>query len=555
MRKMLLATVAVVPLLAVGMMPAASQDIKQQSGKEGMSQSPGAARPQMQEKRGEAAGKEAQGKPEPSTKANQASDNLGKAQDRTQQKTEGRAFVQDQGKDRAKSESNKSESNKQAGEAKPSQDSKQGQARTEDRNGGQPGKAKAAQGANSGAKSQVSQDKANQEKANQSSGAKSQASQDKANGKQPNGAQNEPAKTTGQTTRPNQETGRQQQNNDPGQQNNQRTQQNNAPQNNNAQQNNAQQNNARPNVQGENRTDAAGRVTLNEEQRTKIQQTVLSSRDAPRVDRVNFRIDVGVEVPREIRVVEVPQTLVEIYPEWRGHQYFVVQDEIVIVDRSRRILARAPVGSSSASVERRTSSSTTTVDWSEVDVRRVQEVLVERGFYNGPVDGVFRPEIQQALIKFQEREGFEASGRIDERTSVALGVSIRTQGQGTQGQADPKTGQSTSGQAGGSPGSAAPGTPQNNNAGNPGQTNRPSTAGQGSNTPSAGDNKATGQGNRPATSGQGGNQPSGNVSPTPNANDNKTSGQQGGTQGQSMPQNQPSTSGTTSGTSEDQRKR
>ena len=318
MRKILLATVAVVPLLAVGMMPASSQDIKQ-SGKEGVSQSPGAARPQMQEKQGGGAGKEAQGKPEPSTKANQASDNLGKAQDRTQQKTEGRAPSQDQVKDRAKSQSNKGESNKQAGEAKPGQDSKQGQARTEDRNGSQPGKAKAAQGANSGAKSQVSQDKA---------------------GKQPNGAQNEPAKTSGQATRPNQETGRQQQNNDPGQQNNQRTQQNNAPPNNNAQQNNAQQNNARPNVQGENRTDAAGRVTLNEEQRTKIQQTVLSSRDAPRVDRVNFRIDVGVEVPREIRVAEVPGTLIEIYPEWRGHQYFVVQDEIVIVDpNSHRIVA------------------------------------------------------------------------------------------------------------------------------------------------------------------------------------------------------------------------
>jgi len=31
-------------------------------------------------------------------------------------------------------------------------------------------------------------------------------------------------------------------------------------------------------------------------------------------------------------VMEVPDNLVAIYPEWRGDEYFVVRDEIVIVD-------------------------------------------------------------------------------------------------------------------------------------------------------------------------------------------------------------------------------
>jgi hypothetical protein len=44
-------------------------------------------------------------------------------------------------------------------------------------------------------------------------------------------------------------------------------------------------------------------------------------------------------VPTSVRVVEVAPTLVEIHPEWRGHMYFVVGDEIIIVDRNHRIVA------------------------------------------------------------------------------------------------------------------------------------------------------------------------------------------------------------------------
>jgi len=38
-------------------------------------------------------------------------------------------------------------------------------------------------------------------------------------------------------------------------------------------------------------------------------------------------------------VVEVPSALIEIYPQWRGHMYFVVGDQIIIVDRNNRIIA------------------------------------------------------------------------------------------------------------------------------------------------------------------------------------------------------------------------
>jgi hypothetical protein len=83
---------------------------------------------------------------------------------------------------------------------------------------------------------------------------------------------------------------------------------------------------------------AGGSVTLTTEQRTKIRQTVLVG-GAPRVSSVNFTLSVGTVVPTSVRVVEVHPVLVEIHPEWRGFMYFVVGDQIIIVDRNHHIVA------------------------------------------------------------------------------------------------------------------------------------------------------------------------------------------------------------------------
>jgi len=84
---------------------------------------------------------------------------------------------------------------------------------------------------------------------------------------------------------------------------------------------------------------AGGNVTLTTEQRTKIRQTVLAGGNVPRANNVNFALSVGTTVPTSVHVVEVPTTLIEIHPEWRGHMYFVVGNEIIIVDRNHRIVA------------------------------------------------------------------------------------------------------------------------------------------------------------------------------------------------------------------------
>jgi hypothetical protein len=84
-----------------------------------------------------------------------------------------------------------------------------------------------------------------------------------------------------------------------------------------------------------------GSKTLTTEQRTTIRNTVVAK--GPRATNVNFTVSVGTTVPTSVRVVAVPSTLIEIYPEWRGHMYFIVNDEIIIVDSRHRIIAVLPV--------------------------------------------------------------------------------------------------------------------------------------------------------------------------------------------------------------------
>jgi len=87
---------------------------------------------------------------------------------------------------------------------------------------------------------------------------------------------------------------------------------------------------------------ASASVSLTSDQKTKIRTTVIQSSSAPKVSRssINFNIRVGTVVPRSVHFVTVPQTLVEIHPAWRGYSYFVVDDEIIIVDsRTLEIIA------------------------------------------------------------------------------------------------------------------------------------------------------------------------------------------------------------------------
>jgi Protein of unknown function (DUF1236) len=85
-----------------------------------------------------------------------------------------------------------------------------------------------------------------------------------------------------------------------------------------------------------------GNVSVNiaPEKRTQIHQVFIKERSAPRVDRVDFDLSVGTAVPRSVRFIPVPNTIIAIEPTWRGYDYFMVGDQIVIVDpRSMEIVA------------------------------------------------------------------------------------------------------------------------------------------------------------------------------------------------------------------------
>lgn len=83
----------------------------------------------------------------------------------------------------------------------------------------------------------------------------------------------------------------------------------------------------------------SGGVNLTTEQRTTLRQSVLTT-SAPRVDSVNFAVNVGTVVPSSVRVVEVPSAIVKIRPAWKGYRYFVYHDDIIIVEpRTLKIVA------------------------------------------------------------------------------------------------------------------------------------------------------------------------------------------------------------------------
>ncbi|MFY9841157.1 MAG: DUF1236 domain-containing protein [Xanthobacteraceae bacterium] len=90
---------------------------------------------------------------------------------------------------------------------------------------------------------------------------------------------------------------------------------------------------------------AGTNVSLNDQQRTQIRDTIINARGAPRVGSVNFAVNVGTVVPRgHLHLVRVPETLVRIDSGWRGFLYFVYNDEVVIVDpHDMRIVEVLPV--------------------------------------------------------------------------------------------------------------------------------------------------------------------------------------------------------------------
>jgi hypothetical protein len=76
---------------------------------------------------------------------------------------------------------------------------------------------------------------------------------------------------------------------------------------------------------------AGAGAKLSTEQRTKI-TTVIKSQHVQPVTNVNFSISVGTRVPRNVGFHPLPAEIVTIYPEWRGYEFFLVNNQIIVVN-------------------------------------------------------------------------------------------------------------------------------------------------------------------------------------------------------------------------------
>jgi hypothetical protein len=120
---------------------------------------------------------------------------------------------------------------------------------------------------------------------------------------------------------------------------------------NTAQQPNSQQNTA----ERSSSTNVNASVNINDQQRTRISQSVSRLNVQP-LNSVNFSLSVGTAVPRDVRLQPLPAEVVEVVPQYRGYNFVLVKDEIVIVEPSSyKIVAVLPYsGRSTAAAPART---------------------------------------------------------------------------------------------------------------------------------------------------------------------------------------------------------
>ena len=83
---------------------------------------------------------------------------------------------------------------------------------------------------------------------------------------------------------------------------------------------------------------AAGSAKLSTEQRTKITSIIKQRKVEP--TKLSVSVSVGTRVPASVHLYPLPVEVVAIYPAWRGYEYILVGDQIVVINpRSHEIVA------------------------------------------------------------------------------------------------------------------------------------------------------------------------------------------------------------------------
>ncbi len=87
--------------------------------------------------------------------------------------------------------------------------------------------------------------------------------------------------------------------------------------------------------------DATGTITITPEQRMTIRRYVQTRRTPPAM--VRERVTVGTTVPNTVELYPLPDELQAESPAMRNYRYFVVEDDVVLVNpQTRRVIQVVP---------------------------------------------------------------------------------------------------------------------------------------------------------------------------------------------------------------------
>lgn len=59
---------------------------------------------------------------------------------------------------------------------------------------------------------------------------------------------------------------------------------------------------------------------------------------------------------------------------------------------------------------------------SQRDLKKVQETLHDKGFYQGPVDGIVGHQTREAIRQYQRSEDLPVTGKLDDKTAERIGI-------------------------------------------------------------------------------------------------------------------------------------
>ena len=83
---------------------------------------------------------------------------------------------------------------------------------------------------------------------------------------------------------------------------------------------------------------AGGTARLSTEQRTKITSIIHQHKVEPA--HLNVSVSVGTRIPASVHLYPLPAEVITVYPDWRGYEYILVGDQIVIINpRTHEIVA------------------------------------------------------------------------------------------------------------------------------------------------------------------------------------------------------------------------